>query len=90
MISVSKTVINNTCEDLLQLYLSLPKDKREQEFPNTARAAKYVGVSRRTIQHWVEVGQIEAVFIGRKCKVHMKSLLAHLQSHAYGKHSNSV
>ena len=82
MIQVSsKAVVNNKSEHLLQLYLSLPADRREQMFPGTMRAAKLVGLSRRTIQFWVEIGKVEAISVGRKYKVHLESLLALIQSH---------
>jgi len=77
----SKAAVNSKSEHLLQLYLSLPADRREQEFPGSTRAAKLVGVPRRTIQFWVETGKIEAISVGRKYKVHLKSLLARIQSH---------
>ena len=77
----SKAVVNNKSEHLLQLYLSLPADRREQAFPSTTRAAKLVGISRRTIQFWVEIGKVEAISVGRKYKVHLESLLALIQSH---------
>jgi excisionase family DNA binding protein len=67
-------------EDLFQQYLSLPVVQREKEFVSTARAAKCVGVSRRTVQYWVQTGKVKAIFIGRKCKVHIKSLLDYVQS----------
>jgi excisionase family DNA binding protein len=79
MIPASKAATDNASDDLLQQYLSLPAGQREQEFINTARAAKYVGVSRRTIQFWIEVGDIKAVAIGKNYKVHLKSLVAHIQ-----------
>jgi len=82
MIQVSsKVAVNNKSEHLIQLYLSLPADRREQVFPGTTRAAKLVGISRRTIQFWVEIGKVEAISVGRKYKVHLESLLALIQSH---------
>jgi excisionase family DNA binding protein len=69
-------------EYLIRLYLSLPADRREQMFPGTTRAAKLVGIPRRTIQFWVEIGKVEAICVGRKYKVHFESLLALIQSHA--------
>jgi excisionase family DNA binding protein len=77
----SKAEVDSKSEHLLHLYLSLPADRREQEFPSTTRAAKLVGVPRRTIQFWVETGQVEAISVGRKYKVHFESLLARIQSH---------
>jgi excisionase family DNA binding protein len=77
----SKAVVKGKSDHLLHLYLSLPADRREQMFPGTTRAAKLVGIPRRTIQFWVEIGKIEAISVGRKYKVHLESLLALIQSH---------
>jgi len=77
----SNTVVKSKGEHLLRLYLSLPADRREQMFPGTTRAAKLVGIPRRTIQFWVEIGKVEAISVGRKYKVHFESLLALIQSH---------
>jgi excisionase family DNA binding protein len=69
-------------EDLLNLYLSLPEEKRQQKFANTSEAARMVGLSRRTIQMWIEVGLIAAIKIGRKYQVSVDSLRAYLKSRA--------
>jgi len=81
MIPASKTATDSGSEVLLQQYLSLPINQREQEFPSTTRAAKRVGVSPRTIQLWIESGKIKAIPIGRKYKVHFGSLLSYIESH---------
>ena len=67
-------------EDLLNLYLSLPEEKRKQKFANTSAAASMVGLSQRTIQMWIEVGFITAIKIGRKYQVSLDSLRAYLKS----------
>ena len=77
----SKEADNSRSEHLLQLYLSLPAERREQEFPGTTRAAKLVGVPPRTIQFWIETGKVAAISVGRKYKVHFESLLACIKSH---------
>jgi len=69
-------------EDLLSLYLSLPEEKRQQKFANTSEAARMVGLSRRTIQLWIEGGLIAATKIGRKYQVSLDSLRAYLKSRA--------
>lgn len=74
-------VADYTNEDLWRRYLSLPTGQREQEFLSTALAAKRVGVSSRTIQLWIEGGKIKAIVIGRKYKVHFRSLLAYIENH---------
>ena len=65
---------------LLDLYLSLPLATREKIFVNTAQAARVTGVSMRTIQLWIESGTVRAIVIGRKYRVVLESLRAHLKS----------
>jgi len=88
MSNTSKAVIDGNREDLLEQYLSLPEDQREQNFPTTERAAKLTGMSRRTIQFWVESGDIAAIFVGKNCRVKLDSLVTFLKSRVNGrKHS---
>jgi excisionase family DNA binding protein len=61
-------------DELLRLYLTLSPTERDQRFVDTARAAQIVGLSRRTIQLWVEIGSIRALPIGRKYKVDLNSI----------------
>ena len=63
-----------TDEDLLRLYLRLPKKERRELFADTAQAAELTDLSQRTIQLWIETGAIRAVSIGRKYWVYLKSL----------------
>lgn len=65
--------------ELLNLYLSLPLAPREKTFISTARAAEITGLSMRTIQLWVESGAVRAILIGRKYKIVLESLKAHLE-----------
>lgn len=69
-----------TDTELLNLYLSLPPGSREKAFINTAQAAEITGLSMRTIQLWIESGAVRAIAIGRKYKVVLDSLRAHLES----------
>jgi excisionase family DNA binding protein len=71
-------------DELLQQYLSLPANQREREFLSTTQAAKRVGVSPRTIQLWITDGKIKAIPIGRKYKVHFRSLLSHIETYIRG------
>lgn len=88
MSNTSKAVIDGSREDLLEQYLSLPEDQREQKFPTTERAAKLTGMSRRTIQYWVEIDEVEAIFVGKNCRVEFDSLMTCLKSRVNGpKHS---
>lgn len=69
-----------TDTELLNLYLSLPPASRERAFICTAQAAKTTGVSIRTIQLWIESGAVRAILIGRKYRIVLESLKAHLES----------
>ncbi|HYO12365.1 MAG TPA: helix-turn-helix domain-containing protein [Thermoanaerobaculia bacterium] len=73
-------IANLTDTDLLRLYLSLPPALREEVFINTAQAAEITGVSMRTIQLWIESGTVRAIVIGRKYRIVLESLRAHLES----------
>jgi excisionase family DNA binding protein len=73
-------VASLTDAELLSLYLSLPPASREKAFINTAQAAEITGLSMRTIQLWIESGAVRAIAIGRKYKVVLDSLRAHLES----------
>jgi excisionase family DNA binding protein len=84
MSNTSKAIIDDNREDLLEQYLSLPDDQREQKFPTTERAAELTGMSRRTIQYWVEVKDIEAIFVGKICRIRLDSLMTYLKSRVDG------
>ena len=64
--------------DLLKLYLTLPQGERRKRFTDTAETAAIVGISRRTIQLWIELGQIRAVRVGKKYYVHIDSVHRYL------------
>jgi len=65
---------------LLSLYLSLDKMERRKRFACTLRTAEMVGVSRRTIQLWIELGQIQAVRVSKKYQVYLSSVEQYLHS----------
>ncbi len=65
---------------LLQIYLSSSRKERTQRFIDTRAAAELTGLSRRTIQWWIETGLIEAVRIGRRYQIDRRSLLTHLSA----------
>ncbi len=67
-----------TDEELLELYLSLPKREREARFISTAQTAELAGLSVRTIQLWIESGALRAVAVGRKYRVDIASLREYL------------
>lgn len=74
--------VNSRSEDLLEVYLGLPRKQRDQLFVDTARAAEIAGLSQRTIQLWIEIGAIQAISIGKKYKVYVDSLITHLHKEA--------
>ena len=68
-----------TDQELLDLYLSLPPTRRGESFIDTAHAAAITGVSIRSIQLWIETGAVRAIAVGRKYRVVLTSLKAHLE-----------
>ena len=85
MSNISEALIyDDSREELLKQYLSLPEDQREQKFPTTTCAAQLVGMSRRTIQYWVEIEKIEAIFVGKICRVRFDSLMTYLNGRVNG------
>jgi len=72
-------IIGLTDVELLGLYLSLSPTSRAEIFVGSAEAAKITGVSVRTIQLWIECGAVRAIVIGRKYKIVLDSLRAHLE-----------
>ncbi|HKX27949.1 MAG TPA: helix-turn-helix domain-containing protein [Blastocatellia bacterium] len=70
---------NPTSSELLEQYLALSAEDRSQKFPDTAGAANIIGLSRRTIQLWIETGAIQAVLIGGKYRVYLDSVRAYLE-----------
>ncbi len=70
-------------EELLQLYLASPDGQRDQLFVSTAGAARITGLSRRTIESWIEAGSIQAVRVGKKnYQIYRESLMEYLKSRA--------
>lgn len=71
--------------ELLTLFLTSPSEQREQQFADTARVAEMTGLSRRTIQIWIDIGLIQAIRLGRKkYAVSLESLRRCLQDHNAG------
>ena len=62
--------------ELLSLYLS---SSREKISVSTAQAAKITGVSMRTIQLWIECGTVRAITVGKRYRIVLESLRAHLE-----------
>jgi excisionase family DNA binding protein len=75
-----ETSTEPTDEQLLEVYLDLPKKERENRFADTAHAAEMVGLSQRTIQLWIEIGLIRAILLGGKYMICLNSLKDYLKS----------
>lgn len=65
--------------DLLDLFLDLGREERRLQFADTAQTAELVGVSRRTIQQWIDAGLIRAVAVGHKYQVQLDSVRSYLK-----------
>jgi len=77
--SRANTLEQQTDEELLELYLTLPQKERDRRFVNTARAAEICGMAQRTVQCWIEMGFVRAIPIGKRYRVCTDSLYAHLK-----------
>ena len=66
--------------ELLETYLKMSPSERDDRFVRTGVAAQLVGVSRRTIQAWVQYGHIEAIKIGHHYRVDLLSLQEYLRN----------
>lgn len=60
-------------DQLVELYFSLSIRERSQQFVNTANSAEILGVSQRTVQYWIEIGELPAVRVGKRYWVHAES-----------------
>ena len=67
---------------LLELYLSLTTSQRGQRFGDTARVAELTGVTRRTVQLWVQAGDVRAIPIAGKYQIDMDSVKSYLKLRA--------
>ena len=77
---------NFTDSDLLKLYLAASAQERTKLFADTGRAADLTGLSRRTIQFWVETGAVRAIAIGRRYEVYLPNLTWYLETRMEAKH----
>ncbi len=77
------TAVNLTDEELLEYYLSLPSNQRDEIFIDSASAAKITGLSRRTIQLWIESGAVRAIVVGRKYRIVSDSLRSYLKNRMF-------
>ena len=69
-----------TDSELLALYMRLTTQEREEQFADTTRVAVIAGMSRRTVQLWIEIGLLQAIRVGRKqYKISLESLRESLQ-----------
>ncbi len=67
-------------EDLLPLYFAMSDLQRREQFADTAHTAEIIGVSQRTIQHWIECGWIKSITIGKKHQVYLDSVRTFITS----------
>ena len=74
------TEVDLTDRELLKLYLGAADQERNKLFADTGRAADLTGLSRRTIQFWVETGAIRAIAIGRRYKIYLPNLTWYLET----------
>lgn len=74
------TEVALTDSELLKLYLSAADHERTKLFADTGRAADLTGLSRRTIQFWVETGAIRAIAIGRRYEIYLPNLMWYLET----------
>lgn len=82
---INRSTSEHLSEDGLLLdYLRCPISERDSRFLDTSSAARLTGLSRRTIQWWVECGHVAAVMIGRRYQIERRSLLSHLARLAQG------
>jgi excisionase family DNA binding protein len=65
--------------DLLTIYLGATIKQREAQFADTARTAEIAGLSRRTIQLWIDTGVLQALRIGKNYRVSLDSLRIYLE-----------
>ena len=77
-VPVHPAPLQSSDRDLLKLFLSLPRPERQHRFADTARTAEIVGMSRRTIQLWIELDQIRAVRVGKRYHVLLDSVYDYL------------
>ena len=69
-----------TDSELLKVYLAASDRDRTKLFADTGRAADLTGLSRRTIQFWVETGAVRAIAIGRRYEVYLPNLTSYLET----------
>ena len=76
--------LDPTEEDMLDEYLKLSKQQRQDRFMGTASAAEFTGLSIRTIQSWIESGRVRAFALGKKYQLDVTSLKEYLKNLANG------
>jgi excisionase family DNA binding protein len=83
-------VSDYTDDQLLDAYLTMPTKQRDRRFVDTASAAEMAGISQRTIELWIEAGDLRAVLIGKKYKVSIDSLVIYLKKQVGKKTSRAL
>jgi excisionase family DNA binding protein len=64
--------------DTVDLFWSLSPLERERQFVTTSEAAHQIGISRRTLQNWVQLGEVRAIKVGKNYRVLLASVKARL------------
>ncbi len=69
-------------DELLDRFLALEPAARTEIFCTVTEAATLAAVGTRTVQRWIEVGEVDAVLVGPRYWLRRESLLAYLRSRA--------
>ena len=67
-------------ESVLSLYLRLPDEQRRSRFVDTHTLAHKYGISQRTVQRLIDRGELEAVRVGGKYQVDLRSFVRYLKT----------
>lgn len=67
--------------EITQLLLDTPPPKRSDRFVRVRQAASIAAVDRRTIQRWIENGELEVARLGGRVWILRTSLYARIKRH---------
>jgi|WetSurMetagenome_2_1015567.scaffolds.fasta_scaffold400216_1 excisionase family DNA binding protein len=57
--------------ELLNIYLSVTPEERQHLFVSTSTAASKLGISQRTVELWIEHGNLLAIRAGRNYQIYL-------------------
>jgi excisionase family DNA binding protein len=66
-------------KERLTHYFALSSSERSRLYAPTASTAQQFGISRRTLQAWIEAGFVQALRIGRNYRVYVPSVEVYLR-----------